>query len=195
METRVSLLQRVTGGSEEAWAELAEIYRPLVAGWLRRYSLGADDAEDLSQEVMSILVRRLEEFDHNGRIGAFRSWLRQVTANRATEFLRRVQRRPASIGGSSFHDMLGQLKDPGSETSRLFDHEHDMHLLAKLLVRVSSEFKEVTMKIFRQHVLLGRDANDLAKELGVTPHAVYMAKSRILRRLRQLAPGLLEETE
>lgn len=195
METRVSLLQRVTEGSEDAWAELAELYQPLVAGWLRRYNLAADDAEDLSQDVMSVLIRNLDQFDHNGRIGAFRSWLRQVTANRATEFLRRTQRRPASIGGSEFQDMLGQLQDPASAVSRLFDHEHDMHLLAKLLLRVSSEFKSVTMNIFRRHVLLGRDANIIAQELGVTPHAVYMAKSRILRRLRQLAPGLLEEIE
>ena len=195
METRVSLLQRVSAGSEDAWAELAELYQPLVAGWLRRYNLAEDDAEDLSQEVMSVLIREVRNFDHNGRIGAFRSWLKQVTANRATEFLRRTQRRPVSMGGSSFQHMLGELQDPDSEISRLFDREHDMHVLANLLLRVASECKAATMDIFRLHVLIGRDANDIARETGVTPHAVYMAKSRILRRPRQLAPGLLEESE
>lgn len=195
METRISLLKRVDGGSEDAWTELVALYQPLVAGWLRRYNLGADDAEDVSQDVMTVLCRQLSSFEHNGRIGAFRSWLRQVTAHRATEFLRRNQRRPASPGGSSFQNMLGQLQDPMSEVSRLFDREHDLHLIAKLLLRVSSEFQDATMNVFRMHVMLGRDATDIAREQGITPHAVYMAKSRILRRLRQLAPGLIEEAE
>lgn len=195
MDTRISLLLRVNSGSEDAWSELVDLYQPLVARWLRRYNLGADDADDVSQDVMTVLIRQLDQFQHNGRIGAFRSWLRQVTAHRATEFIRRSQRRPASVGGTSFQDMLAQLQDPASEVSRLFDREHDLHLIAKLLVKVSSEFRPETMNLFRMHVRLGRDANDIAQELGVTPHAVYMAKSRILRRLRQLAPGLIEETE
>lgn len=197
MDTRLSLLHQVTGsdGSDEAWAELVDLYQPLVAGWLRRYNLRPDDVEDVSQEVMSMLVRQLDDFDHNGRIGAFRNWLRQVTVNRATEFFRRNRRQAPCVGGSSFHDMLEQLRDPVSEVSRLFNREHDLHLLAKLLLRVSSEFKPQTMSLFRMHVMLARDANDIAQEQGITPHAVYMAKSRIMRRLRQLAPGVIEAME
>lgn len=195
METSISLLQEVKGGCEDAWTELTRLYQPLVSRWLRSYHLRPDDADDLTQEVLITLLRHVREFDHNGRVGAFRNFLRTITRSRASDFLRRSRNKEIPQGGSSFHEMVRELENPESQTSRRFDHEHDVHLLSVLLQRVRGEFKPSSMEIFQAHLVSGRSAANVATEFGVTRHAVYMAKSRVLRRLRELAPTLIEDME
>lgn len=195
METRITLLQEVSGGSQDAWVELTQIYQPLIINWLRRFELQPSDAEDLTQDVLTSLFSSVERFGHNGRIGAFRSWLRSITHNQAIDFLRRRSDRDVQIGQSSFAETIQQLMDPGSTVSQIFDRQHDLHLLATLLKRVAAEFQESTMNLFRQHVMQGQPATDVAAEFRVSRHAVYMAKSRVMRRLRELAPGFIEDIE
>jgi len=195
METRITLLREVSGGCEDAWAELTSLYQPLIANWLRKFDLQPSDADDLTQDVLTALFSNVDRFGHNGRIGAFRSWLRTITHNQATDFLRRQSSKDLQLGNSSFAQTVSQLMDSGSEVSRGFDRQHDLHLLGTLLNRVATEFQDSTMTLFRQHVIHGRDAAEVADECGVSRHGVYMAKSRVMRRLRELAPGFIEEIE
>src|SRR5947208_428214 len=81
-------------------------------GWLRRHSVPAADAEDLTQEVMAVVVRELPGFKHNQHAGAFRSWLRTITVNRLRLLWRSRQARPVATGGSDFLKMLDELEDP-----------------------------------------------------------------------------------
>jgi RNA polymerase sigma-70 factor (ECF subfamily) len=87
--------------------------------------------------------------------------------------------------------VLGQLEDPASAMTRQWDQEHDRHVVARLLQRIEHEFRPATWQAFRRHVLDGADAEDVAAELGLSANAVYIAKSRVLRRLREEAEGLL----
>ena len=90
--TRLTLIERISGGQEDAWVEVDGIYRPLIHGWLSRYRLQSNDAEDITQEVLSVLVRQIGSFHHNGRTGAFRNWLRSTTVNVARSHLRNITR-------------------------------------------------------------------------------------------------------
>ena len=76
--TRHSLLLRARTGDEGAWQDLCELYRPLIAGWLRRQSVPEADIDDLVQEIFLAVVRGLPSFSHSGRRGAFRTWLRTI---------------------------------------------------------------------------------------------------------------------
>ena len=192
-ETRLSLIYQLGVGTEEAWRELDWIYRPLIQHWLGRYGLQRTDIDDLVQEVMALLAREVADFEHNGRVGAFRKWLRTITANRARSFLRSGRCRPSVPGSDDFQLMISQLEDDASRVSRLFDLEHDRHVVRQLLDEVSDSFEASTMAMFRRHVLDGLDAKDVAVELQTTPRAVYIAKSRVLRQLRSRAEGLLDE--
>ena len=195
MDTRITLLKEVSGGSQDAWTELTEIYQPLIANWLRGFDLQQSDADDLTQEVLTALFSNVDRFGHNGRIGAFRSWLRTVTHNQAVDFLRRRTRDAPQLDRSTFSNAIESLLDPRSSVSKLFDRQHDRHLLRTLLRRVTAEFQDSTMALFREHVIESRDATAIADEFSVSRHAVYMAKSRVMRRLRELAPGLIEDME
>lgn len=191
--TRISFIQYLSHGKHRAWEEMDRTYRPLIYHWLRRYQLQSSDAEDIAQEVMAVVVRRVGEFDHNGRVGAFRHWLRTITVHTARNFLDKHGHQPEATGSSLLLEMLAQLEDPASEASRLFDRQHDQFVLQAMLERVVEQFEPGTINAFRMHVLEGVDAKVTAGRLGVSPRVVYIAKSRVLRALREQAADWIDE--
>jgi RNA polymerase sigma factor (sigma-70 family) len=194
VETSLSLLERLRQPprDEAAWKRLADVYTPLIHGWLRRYDVQAEDACDLTQEVLSTVHREMSRFEHNRHPGAFRCWLRTITANRIRAFWkqRRSQRLPAA--DSDLDRRLAELEDPGSDLSHLWDQEHDRYVLRHLLELVEPEFAPATWQAFQSLALEERRAAEVAAELGTTVNAVLLAKSRVLRRLRQEARGLVD---
>jgi RNA polymerase sigma-70 factor (ECF subfamily) len=185
--THMSLLQNARSGSEQAWVRVVELYQPLIYGWLRRHDVSHHDAEDLAQDVMAVVVRELPSFEHSGRVGAFRSWLRQITANRAKGYWRAGKIRPAATGQSSLLATLDQLEDENSDASKLWNQQHDDHVLRQLLHKVESECEPTTFQAFRRLVFEGQRAEQVASDLGISVGAAYSAKSRVLRRLREEA--------
>jgi RNA polymerase sigma-70 factor (ECF subfamily) len=190
--TSQSLLLRARAGEDTAWRRVVDLYQPLIYGWLVRQKVVPQEAADLAQDVLASVVRGLERFEHSGRPGAFRSWLRTITVNRASEFWRTRGRQAASPGGDAFADVLQQLADPNSALSRRWDEEHDQHVLSRLLALMEQEFEPATLRAFRRLTLDEAAPRDVAGELGMTVAAVYAAKSRVLQRLRQEAEGLLD---
>lgn len=190
--TPASLLERLQQrpDDDEAWRRLVDIYTPLIRGWLRQHArLQNGDAEDLTQDVLAIIVRRLGDFEHNQRTGAFRAWLRILTVNRLRDFWRRGVRLPAGDPGQ----LLAELEDPAGGPSRHWDEEHDRHVASALMERVRGEFTPSTWEAFRMVALEGRSAADAGAALGLTANAVMIAKSRVLRRLREEGRGLLDD--
>jgi len=192
-ETSPSLLERLRARPDsEAWWQLVELYSPLIYGWLRRHSLQHQDVEDLVQEVLRVVVRELPHFQYDPERGSFRSWLRAVTVHRLQAYWRSQQARPVAAGNSSLASMLEQLADPRSDLSRLWDQEHDRHVARRLLEMIQPEFEATTWQAFQRTALDGIKASLVAAELGLSVNAVFIAKSRVMRRLRQEAQGLIE---
>ena len=88
-ETSATLLERLNDRSDSgAWRRLVDLYSPLIKAWLRHHGVSASDAEDLTQDVLGVVVREVARFQHNGRPGAFRTWLRTITINCLRQSLR-----------------------------------------------------------------------------------------------------------
>jgi RNA polymerase sigma-70 factor (ECF subfamily) len=187
METAASLLERLCAAPDEAaWQRLDDLYRPLLRRWLRRDpSLGAD-AEDLVQEVMSTLVQELPGFRRQ-RTGSFRCWLREITRRRLQTYYRQRRRQPRSRS-----DLLDQLGDSTSALTRQWDAEHDQHVLTRLLQLIEPQFEARTLTAFRRLVVEERAPAQVAAELGMSVNGALLAKSRVLRRLRREAEGLID---
>ena len=191
--TSQSLLERVTNESDgKSWQRMVDVYRPLIIRWLRRCSAPTQDMDDLVQEVLAVVIKELPSFSHSGRTGAFRCWLRTIVANRMRSFWRAGRCRPTVSGDSTFVQALEQIEDPNSDLSKQWEEQHDDYVLGRLLDLINNEFQPTTIQAFRRVALDGADANHVAEELGLTVPAVYMAKSRVLRRLRQEAEGLID---
>lgn len=194
--TSRSLLQRVQSSTdEESWDRLVSIYMPLLQRWLQQYELQSSDAEDLIQDVLSVVARDVTTFEHNGRRGAFRSWLKTILINRLRNFWRSRNYRPAAGGGSDNQLHLQQLEDPASAVSVAWNREHDQVVLARLWAMIEPRFSEKTCTAFRRQVMDGLSAAEAAEELDMTVNAVLIAKSRVLKELRREGQGLLEDLE
>jgi RNA polymerase sigma-70 factor, ECF subfamily len=192
-ETSATLLERLNDRADSvAWRRLVDVYSPLINGWLRRHGVSAEDAEDLSQEVLGVVVREVSRFRHNGRVGAFRTWLRTITTNCLRQWWRSRRSRVQASGSLDITGMLDQLEDPASDLSRLWDREHDQLVLKRLLELIEPDFQPATWQAFRRQVIDGISAETVAAELGLTVNAVLIAKSRVLSHLRRNAAGLVD---
>ncbi len=189
LKTSVSLLERLQKRpAAQDWQRLTDLYRPLIRRWLRHDPALRDEADDLVQEVLAVLVRELPRFERR-REGSFRCWLRAITHHRLQAYWRSRRRRPQAAP----HALLAQLADPHSELCRRWDEEHDRHVFRRLLELLEPEFEPATWRAFRGVVLDGRTAAEVAAELGTTVNAVLIAKARILKRLREEGRGLIDD--
>jgi len=192
METSASMLDRLAGApTDDDWRRLDELYRPLLRGWVARVGVPTSDVDDLVQDVLLVVVRKISGFERRGK-GAFRTWLRTILANRVGDYFRGRKYLPTATGDSDFLRRLDELESPDSALSRLWDREHDEYVAAVLIKRVQDNFTPVTWEAFRRHVTKGEPAVEVAKALDLSLNSVLLAKSRVLKRLRQELAGLVD---
>lgn len=192
-ETSLSLLQRLRGSPDSvAWDRLVVLYSPLLRSWLRKYAVQASDVDDLVQEVLLAVAKDLPNYDHRGQPGAFRAWLKGILINRLRNFWRTRDRHPPAQGDSDIERRINQLADPNSSLSRIWNRQHDRYIAQQLLALAEPHFAQSTWQAFYRVAIEGAKADVVAKELGISLNAVFIAKSRVLSRLRQEAEGLLE---
>lgn len=185
--TPVSLLESLRRPDPgPAWDRFVLLYTDLLYTWARRLGAAGADADDLVQDVFAVLVQQLPGFEYAAG-GRFRGWLWAVVRNKARERARRPAV-PVAAGGLS--DVPGPADDDPAEA--VDDREYRDHLTRKALELMRADFEPVTWRAFWEVVAEGRPAGAVAADLGLTVNAVYLAKGRVLRRLRAELAGLLD---
>jgi RNA polymerase sigma-70 factor (ECF subfamily) len=185
--TSVSLLERLRyDAADEAWTRFVELYTPLMYHWARGMDLNGHDAADLVQDVFATLVKKLPEFQYD-RAKNFRHWLHRVTVNKWRERCRRCTLPMADAGT----DVMTNVAVP-DELPAFDEAEYRQYLVRRALELMQAEFHPTTWKACWEHTVGDRSAAEVAAELGISVGAVYVAKHRVLRRLRQELAGLLE---
>jgi RNA polymerase sigma-70 factor (ECF subfamily) len=169
-----------------------EIYAPVVYEMARRRGLQDADAADLTQEVLRSVSGAIGRFHYDQRRGSFRGWLFTVTRNALTTFFETQRRVPRGSGDSSVQAWLEQQPGPDEE-SAVWDREYDRRLLAYATEQIRVLFEEVTWQAFWQTAVEGKGAKEVAKALGMTVGAVYIAKSRVLSRIKDQVGQLRDE--
>jgi len=183
-ETPVSLLLRLRTRDEAAWKRFVELYTPLLYLWACRFGLVGEDAADLVQDVLAILVQKMPGFEYEpGK--KFRGFLRTLIENRWRDLLRRRVARPELAGV----DLNAVTAPPESDFA---EKEYRAYILARATRIMEADFQPETWRAFWALVVDERSGADVAAEMGQTVAAVYQARARVLRRLRQELAGLLE---
>ncbi len=117
METSVSLLERLAAApTDDDWRRLDELYRPLLRAWMARAGVSTSDIDDLVQDVLHIIFRKVAGFEWRGQ-GAFRAWLRMILANEVRDYFRGQKYRPTATGDSDFLRRLDELESPDTTHS------------------------------------------------------------------------------
>ena len=188
-----SLLVRVKAQEREAWYRRVQLYTPLVYCWCRRAGLQAADAGDVGQEVFKAIWRKIHDFHRRGPEDTFRGWLRVIARHKIADFHRC---RGNEVAGQADSDGLTLVeRAPASE---LLETDPDTEsaeatlLYHQAIALIRNEFEEKTWLAFRTVVMDGRTPAEAACALGMTINAVHLAKSRVLKRLRQEFEDLIE---
>jgi RNA polymerase sigma-70 factor (ECF subfamily) len=189
--TSATLLEQVKQGDAAGWQRLMGLYRPLVLWWCRHKVARREDAEDVAQEVFTTVLSKVGEFARQRR-GSFRAWLKQITHFKLLEHRKEECHQPAAAGGSEAREALDQCPDQPLEPSAEEDPSERRILLRSALELVRADFTPSTWEAAMRTAVEGQAAADVAAELGLSTSAVYIAKSRVLGRLRKELANLLE---
>ena len=183
-ETRQSLVARIRASDDQdAWQEFVAIYRPVIYRLARQRGVQHADAEDLSQRVFLAVGRAVGNWKPDAEQGRFRAWLGTIVRNAILNTLSR--RRPdLATGGSDMFDLLQQQPEPDERAQESLACERRRSLFRWAARRIREEFGEETWSVFWQTAVEGRAIDDVAVQLGKTRGAIYAARSRIMRRLR-----------
>jgi RNA polymerase sigma-70 factor (ECF subfamily) len=174
------------GGDLEAWQEFTAIYQPLVYRLARAKGFQDADAQEIVQEVLLAVSRAAGDWVPDKSRGKFRTWLHRVARNLMINFLTRKKYHSLGTGDSRIAELLHEQHDPASAESVVFDLEYRRSVFQWAAQAVQEQVSEKTWRAFRQTLLEDRPIADVARELGMTPGAVYIARSRVMARLRDV---------
>lgn len=195
-DTRASLIDRLRDQEDrDAWDEVLAIYGPLVFRMALRQGLQRADAEDVVQQVFTAIFQSVEKWLEQSERGRFRNWLIGIGRNVALNTLNRKPKGGIGIGGMEGHDMLERLKAEENELASEFDIEYQREVYRWAAQRVQADVDPKTWEAFRMTHVEGVSIGDAAKRLGVGVGHVYVARSRVMKRLQNLVSqyGVISE--
>ncbi|MEM6689246.1 MAG: sigma-70 family RNA polymerase sigma factor [Planctomycetota bacterium] len=184
--TRLSLLIRLhDSGDTDAWEQFVEIYSPLVFHFARNCDLQESDAADLVQEVMSEVSKCISRFEYNPEIGKFRSWLYKIAKRKVWRLGEKRRKQPQGAGDSATLRFLENQPDSQDDFQQLWDSEYERHLLDWAARKIRSKFNESTWKAFWMTSVEDMTPQSVAKALNISVGSVYVARSRVAKRLAE----------
>ncbi len=189
--TSRSLLDRVKADDASAWEALVGLYGPLVYRWLRRWDLPEHEAADVFQDVFGALAGHIAGFRKEKAGDTFRGWLHRITDNKVRDHLRKLGREPGGEGGTEAQLRLASLPEIEQSDADDSGPDHEqLGLLRAAVELIRAEFEGRTWQAFWLTAVEARSPAEVAAELEMTAGAVRVAKSRVLKRLREELTGL-----
>jgi len=194
--TRASLLIQIRDGTNHAaWQEFVNLYGPVVYGFARKRGLQDADAADLMQDVLRSVSSAIGRLEYDRKHGTFRGWLFTITRNKVFNFLTARRIRPQGSGDSTTNRLLAEEPDGNSDGEDAWEQEYQRRLALLAMDRVKGEFQDSTWRAFWLTAVEGVSAAVAGRQVKLSPGAVYVAKSRVLARLREEVEAMRQQEE
>ena len=191
--TRLSLLIRLRNPRDQmAWEQFVDLYTPLVYGFARKKRLQDADAADIAQDVLTSVAQQMRQWEFDPERGSFRGWLFTIARNRIRNWKSSAARRLDGSGGDDHHEVLQAQAEPESDEAD-WDAEYAQRVFRWAAGIVRETVTDQTWRAFEATAVAGRSGPDVAAELGMTVGAVYLARSRVMARLKERVQSVGEE--
>lgn len=193
-DTRPSLLGSLRDGRDlHSWRDFFSLYAPAVYRVARLKGASHSDADDIVQQVMLTVSSHIEGFRYDRDRGRFRDWVRQVTRNKIIDHHRKSKRSPVDLA-------VGELRADDVPTfDELWQQEWALQDVYWCLDQIARDISPRRMQAFRQYVLEGKPAQEVADANGLTVNHVYLVRHQVIhmirKRLAELDGSELSETE
>ncbi len=187
--TSESLLFRLHDGSSvargDAWTSFTKLYTPLIFYWARKMGLQAEDAADLVQDVMAIVLQKIGDLDYDAR-RSFRGWLRAVTLNQYRQQLRKKKLKLVDASATFL------ASHPSADLAeQTWDQDYARSLLQHAMKSLQPGFAPKTWAALETLMKSGQSVAEVSEQAGIRPTTLYSAKARLMRRLKRQLEGLL----
>ena len=190
--TRASLLVRLRdAGDAAAWMEFIDLYGALVYNYARKQGLQDADAADLGQEVLRAVAASVGRLEYDPRRGLFRNWLFTVVRRKLSNWRAAQRRGPCSSGEPATRQVLEQIQAPPADEAA-WEAEWEERVFAWACGQVRKAVTDSTWKAFWRTAMEGHSTQSVAADLGLTASAVYVARHRVLARLKELVGSVRE---
>jgi len=194
--TRASLLIRLRDRTDQtAWNEFVTVYGPVIYQFARNRGLQDADAADMMQDVLRSVTGAIDRLDYDPRQGRFRGWLFTITRNRVMTLLASRKGKARGTGNSDVNSLLAAQPDQHAGIDQDWELEYRRSQTALAMEQVRSEFSDKVWTAFWKTAVDAEPADVAGRGLGMSTGAVYVAKSRVLARLREVVQRRLEEDE
>lgn len=181
--TSRSLLVKAAARDPDAWERLTQLYAPLVAHWCRRWGLGGDEVQDVTQEVFAGVAAGLKSFRKDRPGASFRGWIRGIARHKVQDHFRNSPGR--AEGGTEVLIRLREVPEAIDDPDLSEAEDEVAGLYRRALEMVRAQFEERTWQAFWKVAMENRGPAEVAAELGMTANTVRQSKSRILRRIKE----------
>lgn len=186
-ETRETLIRRLPNAADvEAWDRFVEIYEPLLFRLARAKGFQQADAEDFVQEVLSAVAKAIGYWVADENRGAFRVWLFRIAQNLAINFLTRPKHQRLGTGDRQIARLLDEQPTKTADSSELFVREYRRELFRWAADQAREQVSEKQWMVFWLTSVEGRPIKDVASEFKMSVGSIYIARSRITKRIRDM---------
>ena len=193
--TSASLLVRLRDGANNgAWREFTTLYGPVMYGFARKRGLQDADAADVMQDVLRSVSGAIGRLDYDRQQGTFRGWLFTVTRNKVFNFLSARRIRPQSSGDTTTNRLLA-AQPTANDGADEWEVEYQRRLAAIAMERIKNEFQPNTWRAFQLVAVDGLPVAEVARQVAMSAGAIYVAKSRVLARLKDEVEQLRRQEE
>ncbi len=186
--TSITLLLRVQEIEDsDAWSRFVERYAPQVFAWCRRHKLQESDAADVTQEVLTRLVRSMRSFTYDSSRGSFRGWLKTVTQNAIRDLIAESRKQGRGAGDTLTARLLEQICDDtaSAELEARITAQYEQELLHEAERRVQLRVQSKTWSAYHMTAVEQKTPGDAASTLNLPVSEIYVAKSRVIKMLRE----------
>ena len=185
-DTRPTLLMQLRDPKEKtSWSRFAELYAPLVHDFLRKRGVQDADAADLTQEVMMSVAQAIRSFEYDPERGGFRHWLLTIVHNQLRNFWRKNESAERGAGGTPAQELLMEQPETNNGQTADWDQAYERQMFQFASDQVREHFQESTWLAFWRTAVEGKSAREVSKDLGMSVAAVYMAKRRVVGRIKE----------
>jgi len=199
LPTRRSLLSRLRDlGDEASWRAFFDTYWRLIYNVARKAGLEDADSQDVVQETVIAVARKIPEFRYDPARGSFKQWLLLITRRRIHDRLRRLYRSAAQVTSAetqrlAIENALASTPSPDEQIDAAWESEWRDTLFQAALVRVRQRSNPKHYQVFDYCVLQDLSAPKVARMLGLSAAQVYLAKHRIGMAVRRAVAELERE--
>ena len=166
-----------------AWTDFVQIYTPLLYAYALKAGLQDADAADLAQDTLRQVVCHIDRFEYQRDRGSFRGWLFTIARNGIRKNALKTTKNPRGVGDTTHQELLSEQPAPDEQDP--WEPEYRRRIFEVASEKIKGDFHLATWQAFWRTSVDGIAAAEVAAELGVSVGAVYIARSRVLSRLRE----------